>query len=141
MKHLFLTLVLAISFAYGVHAQTCSITLCTEVVKNERGNTDLLNVFGGFGDGAIGQENNFKIYVRFQDYSLNVSHTFYIVLLNPSGTVHLEGKKSNFSFIGPERSLAHTGNWGVTFDTAGIYKVVVYVDGKVASYLNVSVGD
>ncbi|MDX1905373.1 MAG: hypothetical protein SFU27_14595 [Thermonemataceae bacterium] len=141
----FIFSVFVLSFmSYGAFAQnkpSCAILLCSEAYKNDSGNTNITSVFSGFNEAAVGKSEKFTVYVRFQGFSLNTVHRFYITLEDPKGKNILTTKEASFSFLSNLDIRAHTANWTVDFEMKGTYIIKVYVDDKEVERLYFGVGD
>lgn len=85
--------------------------------------------------------NSFKVHARFQDFILNVTHTYKLKLINPTGESILDTSKDAFILSSKTATHTFTGNWEVNFLTKGIYQIQVFVDDIMVEHLNLKVGD
>jgi len=140
MKKIILPLFAFIWLSYGVSAQSTSVFLCSKVADDANGNTNVEGVFSGFNARAVGKNESFTIYVRFQGFSLNAVHRYRLLLESPTGKELIKTEESSFSFLKVTDTRAHIADWRVYFDAEGLYTVKVYVDNKEVERLYFNVG-
>ncbi|KOY84688.1 hypothetical protein AD998_19855 [bacterium 336/3] len=147
MKKIFLlgAIILLINdLSFGQSKGSCSVVLCSEVKENERGNTQINNVFTGFSANAVGSTVKFIAYIRFQNYSLNQVHKFYITLENDATgekIIDNSDRQNPFSLFKKQAVYAHQSILKVNFPKEGIYRLRVYVDDKEEESLYMEIGD
>ncbi len=134
-------LVLSANNLFAQSKGNCAVFLCKDATENEDGNTDIEGLFTGFNSNAVGTTNSFKVYTRFQDFVLNVTHTYKLKLINPVGVSILDTDKGAFILASKTSAQIYQGNWEVTFPTKGVYQIQVFVDDVMVEYLNLKVGD
>jgi len=122
------------------HAQfqtggNCSIIVCEDYDGNE-GN--ILGIFTGYKASALYKDKAFKVHVSLQDFALDVAHTLELKFLHESDPKKniMNPVKSAFYLDSRVKMHHHTANWTVYFEQLGLYQIQVFVDGKLAGYLN-----
>ncbi len=82
-----------------------------------------------------------KLFLRFQDFLLNVANKAVIKLITPAGKNLLEREEITFTNGHNANVHNHTQNMTVPLSTSGVYQFQVEVNGKTVQYLNFNVGN
>jgi uncharacterized protein YbcV (DUF1398 family) len=87
------------------------------------------------------KDTQLKLFLRFQDFPLNVANKAIIKLITPAGKDLLSKKEIAFTHGHNVHVYNHTANLTVPLSTSGVYQFQVEVNGKTVQYLNFNVGN
>jgi|GEM_PF-3214714 len=121
---------------------SCSVILCDNKTDTADGKTNLTGLFDGFNKTAVGKDNTFMVYAKFQGYEVGKSHVRYNELVHTeTGEVVLTSKKSAFILNGVAHTSIMSSTWTVNFPKTGQYTIATYVDGRIAQMVFFTVGE
>jgi len=143
MKKLIFSLAFLLISVFSVQAQiekrlntgNVSIYLCEDYNSETDGVTGLFTGFKGTGN------QNFNVVARMQDFAPNVVHQLQIKIINPAKKNILKNEKEPFILKSNMNVHNYREEITATFDMGGVHQVQIWIDDKLAQYLNFNVGN